>query len=95
MADVTFECMFFYLNLKATLFFTNCTCENKTQRAQSLWTPCQSVVLNDRCSTRFRSDDRVWSQVSDTCHQTVMEKNVSPCKPYATDRFLPHTSIQK
>ena len=49
----------------------------------------------ERCSTRFRSGDRFWSQVSDTCHQKVREKNVGPYKSYATDPSLPHTSIHK
>ena len=57
--------------------------------------PCWPKRRIERCSTRFRSGDRFWSQVSDTCHQTVREKNVGPYKPYATGPSLPHTSIHK
>ena len=42
----------------------------------------------ERCFTRFRSDDRFWSQVSYSCHQTVREKNVGPYKPHATMRQI-------
>ena len=66
------------------LFFINCTCENKILRAQSLWTRCHVQRRIERCSTRFRSGDRFLSQVSDTCHQTVREKNVGPINHIAS-----------
>ena len=31
-----------------------------------------------RCTPRFRSGDRFWSQGSDTCWQAVRERNVGP-----------------
>ena len=55
---------------------------NLRMRKQNAKTTVPLDVVRERrtkrCSPRFRPGGRFWNQVSDTCRQTVREKNVGP-----------------